>query len=221
VTGKPATRKPAARKSASQPSFPASTLATGAHLYRIIRRFDADGEVRSPWYFSSTGAHASGRFDLPAPRGTCYLSEARVGAFVEVFRRTRVIARSDVAARQIVTATRTGDPLRLANLRSSAAAARGVTLDTFGGDDYTEPQLLAAELADQGFAGVRAPARHDPTTRSNTVALFGRGGAARSQRGWRMRRSAVDADRALLEDARAYGYAVVDVPYDVPTVPPT
>ena len=131
-----------------------------------------------------------------------------------------MVARVDIAARQLVVATRIGDSVRLANLRSASAARWGVTLDTFGGDDYTEPQQLASELASRGFAGVRSPSRHDPTTRSNTVALFGRAGTARSQRGWRVRRKAVDTEGALLEDARAYGYAVLDVPYDVPTRQP-
>ncbi len=201
-------------------AIPGYSLSTGAHLHRITRRFHPDGRPRSPWFFSSTDAAVPGRFDLPAPRGTCYFADRRLGAFVEVFRRARVIARVDLAARQLVVATRTGDAVRLANLRSASAARLGVTLDTFGGDDYTEPQQLASELDGLGFAGVRSPARHDPTTRSNTVALFGRAGTARSQRGWRVRRSAVDTERSLLEDARAYGYAVLDVPYDVPTVSP-
>lgn len=212
--------KPANRPTRGR-SIPASTLRSGVHLYRITRRFDADGNPQTPWYFSSVEGRTPGRFDLPAPRGTCYLADLRVGAFVEVFRRTRVIARVDIIARQLVVATRSGDPLRLANLRSAAAAVHGVTLDTFGGDDYTEPQQRAAEFAERGLDGVRAPSRHDPTTRSNTIALFGRGGAARSQRGWRVRRSAVDTEAALLKDARAYGYAVLDVPHDVPTVPVT
>jgi hypothetical protein len=207
----------------SATSLPATTVDTGAHLYRVTRRFDPDGEPRSPWFFSSAADAdaASGRFDLPPPRGTCYFADRRVGAFVEVFRRTRVIARIDIAARQLVVATRTGSPLRFANLRSAAAARLGVTLDTFAGDDYRETQQLAADIAaGRGFAGVRAPTRHDPTARSNTMALFGRAGAARSQRGWRIRRSPVDAESALLEDARAYGYAVLDIPYDMPTVEP-
>jgi hypothetical protein len=143
-----------------------------------------------------------------------------MGALVEVFRRARVLARPDIAARQMVVATRTGDDLRLANLRGAAAATHGVTLDTFSGDDYVEPQRLAQFSHDLGLAGVRAPVRHDPTARSNTVAIFGRGGAARSQRGWRVRRGSVDRDAGLLEDARSYGYSVLDVPYDVPTVTP-
>ena len=212
----------------SATSLPATTVNSGAHLYRITRRFDPTGELRSPWYFSSADASsaddagntASGRFDLPSPRGTCYFADRRVGAFVEVFRRTRVIARVDIAARQLVVATRSGSPLRVANLRSAAAARLGVTLDTFAGDDYRETQQLAVDLAGRGFAGVRAPTRHDPTARSNTMAVFGRAGAARSQRGWRLRRSPVDAESALLEDARAYGYAVLDIPYDMPTAEP-
>ena len=201
-------------------AIPGYLLLTGRHAYRIARRYDDSGEPRNPWFFSSTVDAAPGRFDLPAPRGTCYFADRRLGAFVEVFRRTRVIARVDIAARQLVVVTRTGDAVRLANLRSAAAARLGVTLDSFGGDDYTEPQQLASELDRQGFAGVRSPARHDPTTRSNSVALFGRAGTARLQRGWRVRRKGVDTERSLLEDARAYGYAVLDVPYDVPTVSP-
>ncbi len=201
-------------------SFPRTRVAQARELYRITRRRNDDGSARTPWYFSSTGSADAGRFDLPPPRGSCYYADVTIGAFVEVYRRVHVIARSDVASRHVVVATRTGDALPLANFASARAAAFGVTVDQFAGDDYTATQQLADKLSEAGFAGISAPARHDPSLQSRTVALFGRAGPARSQHGWRTRQHDVDADPGLLVAAREYGYAVLDVPFDVPTTPP-
>jgi hypothetical protein len=197
-------------------SFPRTHLKSGQTIARITFRRNPNGTPRSPWYFSSTGSTSSGRFDLPVPRGTCYWSDAAVGAFVEVFRRLRVIARPDVEARQLVIATRTGPPLPLAALVSPKAAAYGVTLDASAGDDYQATQELAAHVADAGLLGVLAPTRHDPSLRARNVALFGKAGPVRSRRGWTTRRSDLTADRDLLLAIHEYGYAVLDVPYDLP-----
>jgi hypothetical protein len=201
-------------------TFPRLRLAPARPLYRITRRRNEDGSARTPWFFSSSGSVDAGRFDLPSPRGSCYFADQAVGAFVEVYRRVLVIARSDLASRHVVVAMRTGGPLSLANLASARAAAFGVTIDQFAGDDYTATQLLAGHLGGAGFAGVSAPARHDPSLQSRTVALFGRAGPARSQRGWRTRQHDIDADPGLLAAAREYGYAVLDVPFDVPITQP-
>jgi hypothetical protein len=197
-------------------SFPRTRLRPGQTLARITFRRNPEGTPRSPWYFSSTGSTSSGRFDLPTPRGTCYWSDAAIGAFVEVFRRLRVIARPDLEARHLVVATRTGPPLPLASLVSARAAAYGVTLDTAGGDDYRPTQELAAHLADVGLLGVIAPTRHDPTLRARTVALFGRSGPVRARRGWTTRRNDLTTDPDLLLAVHEYGYAVLDIPCDLP-----
>jgi hypothetical protein len=196
--------------------FPRTNLKPGQALARITFRRNPNGTPRSPWYFSSTGSTSSGRFDLPVPRGTCYWSDVAVGAFVEVFRRLRVIARSDIEARHLVIATRTGPPLPLASLVSARAAAYGVRLDASAGDDYRPTQELAAHVADAGLLGVLAPTRHDPTLRARTVALFGRSGPVRSRRGWTTRRSDLTTDVDLLLAMQEYGYAVLDIPYDLP-----
>jgi hypothetical protein len=53
-------------------------------LHRIYRR-----DRRTPWWFASLNPERppmeQGRFDLPAPDGTCYLARAAVGAVLEVF----------------------------------------------------------------------------------------------------------------------------------------
>jgi hypothetical protein len=197
-------------------NFPRSRLRAGQTIARITLRRNVNGTPRSPWYFSSTGSTSSGRFDLPAPRGTCYWSDAAVGAFVEVFRRLRVIARADLEARRLVIATRTGSPLPVGSLVSPKAAAYGVTLDASAGDDYRATQELAAHVADAGLLGVLAATRHDPSLRARTVALFGPAGPVRSRRGWTTRRHDLTEDRDLLLAVHEYGYAVLDVPYDLP-----
>jgi hypothetical protein len=197
-------------------NFPRQRFRHGQTLARITLRRNPNGTPRSPWYFSSTGSTSSGRFDLPTPRGTCYWSDTPVGAFVEVFRRLRVIARPDLEARHLVIATRTGPPLPLASLVSPRSAAYGVTLDASAGDDYRPTQELAAEVADVGLLGVVATTRHDPSLRARTVALFGRAGPVRSRRGWTTRRGDLTTDRELLSAVHEYGYAVLDVPFDLP-----
>ena len=202
-------------------SFPARPLPTGAVLHRITLRLDPDGSVRKPWYFSASGTPGSGRFDLLPPRGTCYFSDAKPGAFVEVFRRVGVIDRADLARRRLFTATRTGPALRLADLRARRAARFGVTADLSAGDDYTISQPAAQALFRAGFAGVAGTIRHDPSLRLRNVAVFGRAGAFASQRGWQGRRVGLELDRELAAEVVAYGYAVVDIPYDVTTTDPS
>jgi hypothetical protein len=165
-----------ARRSLSAPpedlgSFPSRMLAPTKRLWRIHRA------ERKPWWFCSDG---DCRFDLPAPAGTCYLSEQALGSFVEVFRDITLIAEEAIAARRL---SRLNVPrrMRLADCTSSRARTFGCTGEIHTTADYELTQRWAAAFAQQGFDGLWYLVRHDPSQREVGVALFGETGMAK---GW-------------------------------------
>lgn len=187
-------------------------------LYRIFTPVDSHtGAARRPWFFSS----ASGRFDLPAPHGTCYFSDRRYGAWLEVFRGCGYVDRADVERRRLLVATRTGRRLRLANLRAAQARPFGVTADLVAGDDHSRPRQWAVALQTVGFEGVVGTIRHDPTLAARIMALFGRGGPQARVIGWRTTTNHLVDDAGLLEEAAAFGTGVVGRPWDVTVVRPS
>jgi hypothetical protein len=198
--------------------LPRHALRTGTVAFRIYRRLD-DGRVRSPWYFSSAGSPASGRFDLPAPRGTCYFASTAIGAWLEVFGSTRVVAASDVRRRSLAVAERTGAPLSLGDLASRRSAIAGVTLDLTATDDYTAPQAVALAAFDRGHDGIRALLRRDPSGSSHGLALFGVAGAPTRQFGWRVAKAPLWRDATVLREVATLGVRVLDVPHDLPVTP--
>ena len=142
--------------------FPSHDLRRGAELYRIHRR------GRGAWWFSGD---LTGRFDLPAPEGTCYLAEDPLGAFVEVFRRT-FVREYQVHQRRLAT-VRIPRRVRVADTTRAEARRFGVTLELVGSVDYDRTQQWAAAFRDAGFGGIRYRIRHDPTGNLIAIALFG------------------------------------------------
>lgn len=213
---------PASSPPLSLDGFPQHELPTGCTVHRVVRARDDDGRPREPFSFSSAtpGSVGPGRFDLPAPEGTCYLSDCRPGAWLEVFRGTGLVDRVDVERRRMVTAERTGAPVALADLHAPGARARGATLDLVSGEDYALPQRWARALRSAGHPGMVAPLRHDPAARALGVVLFGAAGPRQRLRGWRSRVAPLVEDDALLAELRPYGTGVHDRPYDVPVVAP-
>lgn len=188
-------------------------------LYRIFWHRDrTTGEALGPWRFSGLPGGTSGRFDLPAPAGTCYWSDRRYGAWVEVFRSTAVVAAVDAAARRLWTAQ--APPLRLADLLSQRAYRFGVTAAISTQPDYPLPQQWAASLQAEGFEGVVGSCSHDPASRALNVAVFGQAGSPRSQPGWTTASSSLESDLDLLRELARLGVRVAAVPYDVTTVTP-
>jgi hypothetical protein len=171
-------------------------------LFRVVRAGNA------PWWFDSSGA---GRFDLASPHGTCYLATEDVVALVEVIGgdvRDGVVARSFVEARRL-RELRVPFVHRLALLAHRGARRFGVTAEIHTVVPYDVPQRWAAELDAAGFDGVAYRARHDPSGRGTSVALFGRTGERTSWRRGRAQRIST----ALLGRLRSeFGVAVADVP---------
>lgn len=124
---------------------------------------------KDPWWFCSDGLC---RFDLTGLRGTCYLAEDALGAFVEVFKDFGAVAESDVEARRIAELSVRRE-MHLADCTAAKARRFGITAEIHSSPDYAKTQRWAAALAAAGFDGVRYLARHDPSVRLVSYALFG------------------------------------------------
>jgi hypothetical protein len=161
------------------------------------------------WWFSADG---SGRFDLDPPRGTCYLAENAVGAWVEVFRTPTLIAEVDVSERRLGR-VKLGRRLRLADITSRRALQFGVTASLSAAEDYGPSQAFAAQVLAAGFDGVRYLVRHDPRQRLYAVALFGPAGAPEpTDPAWPHGKSAPISNALVDEAHKAFGYRVLPTP---------
>jgi hypothetical protein len=138
-------------------------------LHRIHRR------DKGPWWFSHDG---SGRFDLCSPtNGTCYLALDDLGAFIEVFRRPKIISPKEIADRLHLEAILAGrPPLQLANTTTRAAHPFGVTAAIGASQEYPKTQEWAEAFWGHGFDGVLYRVSHDPEQTLLGVALFGLAG---------------------------------------------
>lgn len=159
---------PLSRPPADLTTFPARRVRADRELFRIHR------QERGPWWFSADG---SGRFDLAAPRGTCYLAEDAIGAFVEVFREIGQVAQRDVDRRRL-SVLRLPRLARLADCTGRSARGFGITAAIHAGERYDLTPSWAEALADAGFDGVRYRVSHDPAQRAIGIALFGPAGQA-------------------------------------------
>ena len=183
-------------------------------LYRIFSMRGRDGSARSVWHFTS-GAN---RFDVDPPHGTCYWSDRRYGAWVEVFRGAKLVDVADASRRRICTGS--APALRLANLLSRRAYLYGVTAAVSTQPDYVIPQQWAKVLLANGFSGVVGTCSHDPSSTALNVAVFGRAGTPRTQAGWRTTVARLETDPLLLAELASLGVHVATVPFSVPITPP-
>jgi len=149
--------------------FPRRTLKEGAAWFRQ----HAAGV--GPWWFSSNGA---GRFDLPAPRGTCCLAssahaavEERVGPDLAA----HGLVPSSLLEGRLVSGLKLPHPVVAANVDSAAASRHGITRELAVMVPYEIPQRWAAALAAAGFDGIVAGLRFTPGTPVG-LALFGKAG---------------------------------------------
>lgn len=197
---------------------PRRTSASLRTLYRIFWHRDlATGVENSPWRFSTLPG-GDGRFDVPAPNGTCYWSSRRYGAWVEVFRGVRAVDVSDARARRMWTGN--APVLRLANLLAPKAYSYGVTAAISTQPDYRLPQQWAEALRQSGFDGLVGSCSHDPGSNALSVAVFGKAGTPRTQPRWKTRSARIENDSALLRELARLGVYVMPVPFNVPTVKP-
>ena len=179
--------------------FPKRRLTTRRTLWRIHRK------ENTPWWFCSD---LECRFDLPAPKGTCYLAEEPLGAFVEVFNDVGLVTEDDIKQRRI-SALKVPRALRLADCTNAASRGFGCTGEIHTTVDYDLTQRWARALAEAGFDGVRYLVRHDPAQRRVGIAVFGEAGEAR---GWPRPRIEEMGERLVLDARRRFGIQVLPRP---------
>jgi hypothetical protein len=173
VTSEPSAREHPAQRAPGPDvdlrGFPVRRLAAGTVVFRAHRA------VRGPWWFSSDG---SGRFDLAAPRGTCYVAESaivavreRIGVVLGMQRQVPAAVLSGVVVSRLALAELTV----VANLRAARAAEFGVLNELATMVPYDVPQAWARSLDAAGLHGARYPARFS-TGRAGSIAIFGAAG---------------------------------------------
>lgn len=153
--------KRADRALRSAPAATALARLPRAVLAEVVHREHADRprEDRGCWWFASVAplAEPSGRFDLPAPRGTLYVAETagaaareRCGRFLAA---GTPIPEDDVYGRVVsrITASLSG----LGDLTSPDAATVGVTGEIHTVDDYRLTTTWSAAADAAGFSGLR------------------------------------------------------------------
>ena len=188
------------------------------------------------WWFSSIGHdgdtgnknktnkdNAGGRFDLPAPNGTCYLADTLEGALLEKLLRTpkRIIVAEQLDPLFHATIAVRRLPLT-ADLTNKAVSSIGINGEIHAGLDYTTPRAWAAALRKAGWRALRYALRGDPELKQRGLALFGTAGLhRRAPAGFRTSITRLDrlAAGQILEGR---GIAVHPIPRaeDLPIVPP-
>ncbi|WP_299056436.1 RES family NAD+ phosphorylase [uncultured Nocardioides sp.] len=178
---------------------------------------------RGCWWFSSAGTPAakSGRFDLPLPRGTCYLSIDEEGAARERVG-TQIVKRA--GRESVLASVLTADPgrrvivsavqvprTRTANV-SVRPAQRWVNRSLWSGTGiYAITQAWAAKFDEAGFGGVRYPPRFTLGPGAMALALFGP--AKQPIPSW-----SIDSSRTLEQVLTDTGVRIVSPPRSAPDV---
>lgn len=162
--------------------FPELLIEEDTELFRCHVRRDQAPDLGC-WFFSSLHPNddpsRKGRFDLPSPRGTCYLASAVEGALMEIvgpYTAKGIPVPSDLLARRLLTTFRTPLGIRAANVSSREASLRGVTAELTTMSDYPVPQSWASALDQSGFDAIWGSLRFSPDG-TRGLALFDEEGA--------------------------------------------
>lgn len=188
--------------------FPKLTVRGAWHRAHVER---SDAGDRGCWWFSSAARppETSGRFDLPSPRGTCYLSTDEEGAARErVGTQIRKASGQESVLGSVLTDEH-GQPVVVSAVELPAlwaanlpvkAAQRWVNRSLWAGTGIYGVCQEWAELFEQaGFEGVRYPPRFTLGSRAMVLAVFGDAGIPTPPRATTSSRSLSDvlADHAI------------------------
>lgn len=158
--------------------FPAYSMETRRTYWRVVR------EGHGPWWFGST---LNGRFDLPAPNGTCYLASDDLGAILETLGPQLLpggLAHESLLHGRQLRGLRAPHRHRVANCLAQQAS-KWVTAEISTLTPYSVPQAWAKAFYRTGFSGVRYAPRHSTSRRTYSMAIFGPAGERREWAGGR------------------------------------
>ena len=130
-----------------------------------------------PWWFGSDGV---GRFDLPLPRGTCYLADSAVVAVRErlgIVLGGRPVVPASLLTYVVVSTLHVPENRDLADVESSDATRFGVTRELETMVPYAVPQAWARAFDAAGIGGVAYGPRFT-TGEVVSYAVFGPAGIA-------------------------------------------
>lgn len=162
------------------------TVAPPKQLLRVCR------SDQGTWWFSSDG---SGRFDLKAPEGTCYLATDAYAAIREASR-LGPVSTAWVEARELRRVSPPDGEARLAATTRQAAGRYGVTTELATVIPYDLSRRWAIAFRARQLDGIRHQLRHDQRARPSGVALFGPAGPAQLGDGTRSPLTTADTDAA-------------------------
>lgn len=152
----------------------------GTELVRVWRRHLPNGAVRPlPWWFAPAPAdpYTGGRFDLPAPAGTCYLAETVAGAVLEALQvHLSNLPEAELAARGAVrTQVPPGMP-PAADLTDPVGVELGLSAAVWAGPDRPLTQRWAAAFRRDGWWALHGGIQHDLSGTLRGVSVFDQAG---------------------------------------------
>lgn len=191
-------------------------------LHRVRRR------EFGMWWFASlpppNEGTPGGRFDLPAPDGSCYFGTTALAGVLEHFQlSTPLLPDVELRKRLRGQVTVPAHGPGAADLTDPRCTGAGVTTALWGGGPGDRPltQRWAAQLHDAGWDALHHGIQHDPSGRLRGVTLFGDAGdEPPSPAGdWDYADHELAGDEVIVDGLRQYNVAVVTSQPDLPVVP--
>lgn len=154
----------------------------GEELVRVWRHRTAEGATRGiPWWFASLppDPQDGGRFDLPAPMGTCSTATTAAGALLESLQAHLTnLPLAELKVRRGAWLSPPDDAPPAAKLKAQRLAGEhGLGAELRAGPDHRRAQAWAAALRRDGWWALYTGVRHDPTGRLRACAIFDAQGA--------------------------------------------
>ena len=191
--------------------FPAQNLPARGTWFRT-HRLRVPSADRGAWYFSSSPPEApaaeSGRFDLPAPSGTCYLAstaEAAVRELTHPFYVKNGWVPAPLITGRVVSALGLQQACIAADVSHADAASFRVSAELTTMSSYAITEAWARAFDSVGFGAVIAALRFSPG-QDRGLALFGDAGSP--DPGWPVAAAPVP----VVGLAQAMDMQVVDAP---------
>lgn len=194
-------------------------------IYRVWRYEPGDGTGRDePWWFASVpdDPDEGGRYDLPAPMGSCSTATRPVGAVLEAVQAWLPnLPAVELRVRRLASIGTPLDAPAAAKLSARAAGQHGITTALWAGTDRRRTQAWAAAFRRDGWWAMYGGIQHDPAGQLRGHTLFDQHGAHPPTfgEGWLHTTSTLHDDPRLVAELTRFGIHVRE-PGDLPFADP-